>query len=55
MNTLSITSPDGQTLVSVQIGALDPAEATVVILTALANLKPKRKRRSDAGKPKATT
>lgn len=49
MNTLQILSPDGQVLVQIQIGELDPAEATVVILAALANLKPKRKRRSDAG------
>lgn len=36
-------------VVQIQIGDLDPAEATVAILAALANLKPKRKKRKDAG------
>lgn len=55
MNTLTITNPDAQTLVSVQIGEIDPAEATVAILSALKTIQPKRRPRSDKGSSRKPT
>ena len=57
MNQLTIQDADDVTILSLQIPDVDPALATVAILTALAALPKPRKERKDRGtkRKEATT
>jgi hypothetical protein len=53
MPTLIIRDEDESELLRVQIKAVDPAKATIVILEALSKIEPAKKKRSDAGHKRA--